>query len=74
MSLCAAFLLAACTTDSGPEEAFEGATSNFPLLGDVPDRPVLPSSRDISHQQRHLQIERDQATEKQGEIIKSVKS
>jgi hypothetical protein len=71
---CAAFLLSACTTDPLPEEEYEAPTGNFPLLGTVPDRPTLPSSEDITQQQKRLQGEHDQATKKQVEILKSTKA
>lgn len=72
--ICIAFLLSACTTESVPDEEFEAPTTNFPLLGNVPDRPALPPSEDRTRQQRRLQSEHDQAIEKQDEIIKSTKS
>jgi|GEM_PF-2507811 len=54
-------LLSACTTDSAPDEDFEAPTLNFPLLGNVPDRPLIPKDKDIQYQKKQLQIERDQA-------------
>jgi hypothetical protein len=70
-----ALLLAACTTDSVPDEEFEGPTGDFPLLGTVPGRHALPPpSEDIKRQKERLQREHDQATQKQAEIIKSTKT
>jgi hypothetical protein len=72
LGICAAFLLTSCTTDTLPEEEFEGPTGNFPLLGTVPDRPVLPLADDLKIQQTRLQQEHDQATKKQTDILKLV--
>lgn len=71
--LCIAFLLCACTTDPVPEEEFEGPTTDFPLLGHVPDRPVLPEPASFTNPQKQLQSERDEATRKEAEIIKLTK-
>lgn len=67
-------LLSACTTDPVPDEDFEGPTSNFPLLGNVPDRPTFPETKTLNSQRNRLQVERHQATEKQAEVVKSIKS
>ena len=67
------FLLSACTTDPVPEEEFEGPTSDFPLLGTVPDRPVLPKKEALARQQHHLQTEHDDAEKKQADLLKSLK-
>jgi hypothetical protein len=71
--LCIAFLLMGCTTETHPEEDFEGPTGQFPLLGTVPDRPALPSSDELTNQEKQLKYERDQATEKQLTVLKSIK-
>ena len=70
--MCAVFFLSACTTDPIPEEEFEGPTGHFPLLGNVPDRPDLPEPKTLIRQQKHLQKEHDQATQKQDAVIKSI--
>ena len=67
------FLVSACTTDPIPEEEFEGPTSNFPLLGTVPDRPVLPEKETLIRQQNRLQTEHDEAEKKQDDLLKSLK-
>jgi hypothetical protein len=73
VGICTVFLLSACTTDPVPDEEFEAPTGNFPLLGNVPDRPIFPLSEDATRQYQRLQREHDQATEKQSDIIKSIK-
>ena len=64
------FLLCACTTDPVPDEEFEMPTFDFPLLGNVPDRPALPEPKSFIKRQKRLQAEHDQATKKEAEIIK----
>lgn len=66
-----AFLICGCTTDPQPEEEFEGLTGNFPLLGTVPDRPALPSSDELTRQERRLKQERDDAIAMQANVLKS---
>lgn len=66
------FLLCGCTTDPVPDEDFEAPTLDFPLLGNVPDRPTLPEPKSFIKRQKRLQTEHDQAT-KEAEIIKSTK-
>jgi hypothetical protein len=39
----------------------------------VPDRPTFPKTKTLNNQRKHLEVEHDQATEKQAEVIKSVK-
>lgn len=73
LGMCAALLLCACTTDSVPDEEFEGPTGNFPLLGTVPDRPKLPLTDDIIRQEKRLKHEHDQATQKQNDVLNSTK-
>lgn len=65
--------LTACTTDPVPDEDFEGPTSHFPLLGNVPDRPPMPVPEALLDQQKRLQAEHDAAIKKQDEVIKSMK-
>ncbi len=66
------WILAACTTDPVPDEDFEIPTTNFPLLGNVPDRPVLPPPEETARQKKRLQQEHDQATEERQEVVKSL--
>ncbi|MCE3230703.1 MAG: hypothetical protein K0R76_657 [Alphaproteobacteria bacterium] len=73
VGLCTVFVLFGCTTDPVPDEEFEAPTGNFPLLGNVPDRPSFPLLEDTTRQHKRLQREHDQATEKQSAIIKSIK-
>ncbi len=68
------FLLSACTTNAIPEEEFEAPNINFPILNTVPDRPSFPDSRTLIQDQKRLQSEHDEATQKQAEVIKSQKS
>ncbi|MBX9805447.1 MAG: hypothetical protein K2Y18_06825 [Alphaproteobacteria bacterium] len=68
-----AFFLSACTTNPIPEENFEAPTLKFPLLGNVPDRPVLPTPETLSRQQRQLKTDHDIAVEKQEAILKAKK-
>lgn len=68
-----ALLLSGCSADTVPDEEFEAPTLNFPLLGNVPDRPILPNQNNLYKQERNLKIERDQAIQKQDGIIKSIK-
>jgi hypothetical protein len=74
LGTCIFLILCGCTTDPTPDEDFEGPTGNFPLLGTVPDRPVLPTQEELKSQQTRLQQEHDQATLKQAEILKANKS
>ena len=37
---------------------------NFPLLGNVPDRPNLPDPEAVTSKQKHLKADHDQAIEK----------
>ncbi len=67
------FLLCACTTDPIPDEEFEGPTTNFPLLGHVPDRPPFPDLDSFTNPQKRLQSEHDEATKKEAEVIKLTK-
>lgn len=67
------FLLCSCTTDPVPDEDFEGPTTNFPLLGNVPDRPTLPEPNSFFSHQKRLQSEHDEAGKKEAEIIKLTK-
>lgn len=74
LGICLALLLSGCSTDTVPDEEFEGPTLNFPLLGNVPDRPNLPEPEGITHHENNLRKERDQALQKQEGIIRSIKS
>lgn len=73
LGICVTFLLSACTTDPVPEEAYEASHGKFPLLGNVPNRDSLPPLEDISHQQKRLRREIEDAFQKQAEILKSEK-
>ena len=66
-------LLSACTTDPVPDEEFEAPTLNFPLLGNVPDRPSLPSPKTLKRQQNRLKSDHNLAFEKQKDILNSLK-
>jgi hypothetical protein len=68
------FLLCACTTDPVSDEEFEGPTANFPLLGNVPDRPTLPEAESFANQQKILQDEQDEAAKKKAGVLKLTKS
>lgn len=74
LGICIFLTLCGCTTDPTPDEEFEGPAGNFPLLGTVPDRPILPAQEEFTTQQKRLQQEHDQAAIKQAEILKSTKS
>ena len=74
LGICIFLTLCGCTTDPIPEEEFEGPAGNFPLLGTVPYRPILPAKEEFISQKIRLQQEHDQATLKQAEILKSKKS
>lgn len=54
-------LLSACTTDPVEDESFEGPTRDFPLLGNVPERPKLPNPHEIAKERDHLQADHDEA-------------
>lgn len=73
IGICIAFLLTGCSTDSVPDEEFEAPTLDFPLLGNVPDRPPLPEPETFARQQKRLKSEHDQAIKQQDGIIKSIK-
>lgn len=68
-----AFLLCGCTTDPVSDEEFEGPTTNFPLLGNVPDRPTLPEAGSFANQQKRLKAEQNEATKKKTDIINLTK-
>ena len=68
-----AFLLCACTTDPVSDEEFEGPTTNFPLLGNVPDRPTLPEAGSFANQQKRLKAEQNEATKKKTDVINLTK-
>lgn len=68
------FLLVACTTDSVPDEDFEGiATTNFPQLNTVPTPPHLSDINDLTDQ-KNLQENHAQALQKKESLMKSVKA
>jgi hypothetical protein len=69
-----ALLLCACTTDSLPDEEFEGPTTDFPLLGTVPNRPLLPDNKVLTTQENLLKKEHEEATHRHDDFIKSIKN
>jgi len=66
-----ALLLSACTSDHVPDEDFEAPTSNFPLLGSVPDRPLFPESKIIEQQKSHLKRECLEASQEAEALTKT---
>lgn len=69
--LCSLAFVSSCTKQYD-DEKFEFIITDFPKLGDVPNRPKLPNMNKINQDQERLNQDQEEANKKKQEIFKTL--